>query len=480
MKDYTKLCSNRKDYPYRYYVTKRMGGVWEAILDDTEVFKWPEEDCRLESGVYIIRASNEKQAIRIAKSLEAKRTPPMFPKKKPEPENKPFYEPEPENMQPWEDEFLNALFGQDEPEPEPVEEEENSEPAPLKAVGAEFARSPICMQIRRWLANTPFAEFAEAICKRVRGQENTKLIALNVYNYLECVVQGRRHNSNLLLTAPSGCGKTETYRAIREYFKVKVPKLIVYQVDMTSVTEEGYRGKDAEYLVEPLLAAKDSYGIGIAFLDEFDKKIVPSYAYGGMNLNAAVQAQILTMLEGRVVSGSDEDYTPIDTANTLFIGLGSFDACRVKKAEKARSTIGFGGGCAKDTDHYDEITREDIIELGASYEIVGRIPLILSYHRLDEETLDLVIDDMLAREGETWDCKVTVSKEMRALLHEEANGAYGCRTLANRIHDKLMPTYLELRIAGVDLQSYTIELGKPNNIRRQCEPKGAVGKRRLL
>ncbi|MBO4679282.1 MAG: AAA family ATPase, partial [Lachnospiraceae bacterium] len=165
----------------------------------------------------------------------------------------------------------------------------------------EVPRGPIILRnIASWLKANSFNTFCDAITSRVMGQEDTKRVVANVYNYLQCLVSGKQHNNNILLAAPSGCGKTETYRAIRDYFKEKIPRLPVYQIDMTSVTEEGFKGNNTEYMVKELVTNFETQGIGIVFLDEFDKKLLPSYSSKGSNVNAAVQSQILTIIEGRI------------------------------------------------------------------------------------------------------------------------------------------------------------------------------------
>lgn len=46
--------------------------------------------------------------------------------------------------------------------------------------------------------------------------------------------------ANTIITAPSGCGKTETFRAIRDYFRKHNINLPIYQYDMIKLgaTEE--------------------------------------------------------------------------------------------------------------------------------------------------------------------------------------------------------------------------------------------------
>ena len=58
---------------------------------------------------------------------------------------------------------------------------------------------------------------------RVMGQENIAIVVANVYNYLknvsipDTVMEMPTHGNcnNMILAAPSGSGKTETYRAFQ-------------------------------------------------------------------------------------------------------------------------------------------------------------------------------------------------------------------------------------------------------------------------
>ncbi len=309
-----------------------------------------------------------------------------------------------------------------------------------ESLSGERYESGVIGAIRKWLDTTSFSDFCQAITARVRGQKNTKKILANVYSFLECIASGKKHNSNMLLAAPSGCGKTETYRAVRDYFNKNIPGLIVYQYDMTSLTEEGYRGNNKLDMVKPLCDVVESERIAIAFLDEFDKKLMPSYSAGGVNTNAAVQAQILTIIEG---SNQNLNRNNIDTGNIMFIGMGAFDTCRKKRSE-SKGAIGFGFGPKKEADHYDEITREDMIELGASYELIGRFSSIINYYALDYESVDQIIDDMCRLEGESLGLKFSVSDTLRSRLHANANGKFGCRLLRSIIHDRAMDCYIEV------------------------------------
>lgn len=299
--------------------------------------------------------------------------------------------------------------------------------------------SEVIPHIKEWLSQVSFKEFSNAITARVKGQENVKVLIANVYHYLKSLAEGTPAKNNTLIAAPSGCGKTETFRALRDYFKEAIPELVIAQIDMTSITEEGYRGKDVKDMLRPLLEHADTNGIGIMFCDEFDKKLMPSYTSQGNNVNAAIQAQILTVIEGTVFS---IDGLTIDTSNTLFVGLGSFDTCR-KKRENVERHLGFGA-VNEEQEHYDDITRQDMIELGASYELLGRFPLVMNYRKLDDEIICEIIDDEIKSQEKNYNCKIEISDYAKQELVKDANSEYGCRLIKNKIQEAIMPPYMEL------------------------------------
>ena len=140
----------------------------------------------------------------------------------------------------------------------------------------------------------------------------------------------------MMLTAPSGAGKTETYRAIKQYFGIYAPSLPVYIRDASSITATGYKGSDPAYIVAPLCHTGLHRPVGLVFLDEFDKKILPSYNAHGENTNAEAQYGLLTIVEGSDVEIKDRGrILRVNTDKVMFIGLGSFPSPPVGLSPKA-------------------------------------------------------------------------------------------------------------------------------------------------
>lgn len=312
------------------------------------------------------------------------------------------------------------------------------------------------LSIKDWIDRVPFITFREAIHKEVIGQDNLDLVLANVYNYLYNIISGHPVNNNMLMAAPSGCGKTETYRALRNYFKVEIPELVISQVDVSVITEEGIVGGGSSLLVDDLMEAGTN-GYGIVFMDEFDKKLIPTFAEGS-NMSAAVQNQLLTIIEGRKVpflqDGQPTGYY-VDTSNTMFIGLGSFNESREQKKNVAKNNLGFGAH-NKELDMFEDITREDMIKMGACYEMIGRFPLIINYHKLSEDAVDAIIDKTVHNLETSYQLPIELDDNMRDELHKLANGVYGCRMLDSSIRDQVIKQYTAWLINGCKRQKIII------------------------
>lgn len=316
--------------------------------------------------------------------------------------------------------------------------------------------------IRDYLRKETFSDMLDYMQTRVKGQPELPKVLAGIYYYLQCIAGKRPCHSNMLLAAPSGCGKTETFRALRDYFHEKLPELPVLQVDMTSITEEGFKGPDTIDIVKGLFNVKDPTGIGIVFMDEFDKKLIPSYTSGGNNVNAAVQAQILTLIEGRNVAYKEQE---INTENTLFIGLGSYNVCRQSR-EEVHGALGFGAVAQpKQMNHYHPITRQDMIEMGASYELLGRFQIIANYYRLPKKMVNEIIDGHVKKLELSIGYSIRITAALREQLWEQANGKYGCRMLENTLVDATMQILAKLLIENPDIKSSVVVLDSDGQAR---------------
>lgn len=126
-------------------------------------------------------------------------------------------------------------------------------------------------QIQEWLEGNPYQELLKYMKSRVMGQENIAIVVANVYNYLKNVsipdtgMEMPTHGNcnNMILAAPSGSGKTETYRAFKDYFKNRIPALRLTISDVSNLTATGYRGAEPSSIVEPFIGCgQEPIGFG--------------------------------------------------------------------------------------------------------------------------------------------------------------------------------------------------------------------------
>lgn len=300
-------------------------------------------------------------------------------------------------------------------------------------------------QIYDWIATDPYMEMLSYVQSRVIGQEDIVSVVTNIYTHLRRMIgqtlnmrmQTRSGSNNMLLCAPSGCGKTETYRAIKDYFADRIPLLAVHIVDVSNLTPAGFRGSEPSSVVAPLVGY-GSEPIAIVFMDEFDKICTPSYTADHSDMHLEVQHNILTMVEGSRVETARG---VVDTKNILFIGAGSFDGFRKVRESNEKSEIGFQKDENKKSDHYAPVTRENIITAGGCYELIGRFSYIVNYHPLDKEIVLNIIDRNRELIANDFGCELILERKALNELCEQAGSKFGCRLLDSLMRDPVLKAY---------------------------------------
>lgn len=313
----------------------------------------------------------------------------------------------------------------------------------------------------------------------VIGQNQAKKrISIEVYNHLLRLINANKlkkmgktiKKNNILLTGPSGTGKTLLAQTIAQILDVPF-----YIGNASSYTQAGYVGEDVENLIVGLLQSSD-YNIkicekGIIFIDEVDKiaKKGESLSITRDVSGEGVQQTLLKMIEGTIAKvppnggrkHPEQKMIDVNTEDILFICGGAFVGIedivksRLQKINKHTSTIGFGATNTKRKDYSVEelranITIEDLQEFGMIPEFLGRFPVISNLQPLNVNDLVkiLQLENGILDEYKTYfellGKKLTIQNSALEHIAEIAlsrgTGARGIRAILKEILEDAMFT----------------------------------------
>ena len=319
----------------------------------------------------------------------------------------------------------------------------------------------------------------EFLDQYVIGQEAAKMaLCVSVVNHYKRMLYSKEagveiNKSNLLITGPSGSGKSLLISTVAKFLNVPF-----ISVDATTLTEAGYICQNVDTIISRLVIEANgditAAEGGIVFIDEIDK-IANGKTRGTLDgkING-IQSALLKMIEGAIIplpTNPDSKKHPssknfeVNTQNVLFIvggafvGLDEIVSTRLKK----KTPLGFSEKPQTNPDIASEYRTEDFIEYGMIPEFIGRFPLKTHTTELTEQELIEVLTKSKQNILDEYKFYFDIDdielhftpdfiEQVAHTAKTEKTGVRGLRTICDNVlmpHLYLIPEYQKRQVAKI-------------------------------
>lgn len=229
------------------------------------------------------------------------------------------------------------------------------------------------------------AKLRKEVLSNIVGQDEavydlTRAIAINQTS------KNPRNKSHILITGPSGTGKTEMVNIVS-----KELDLPMFKANAPDYTKAGYYGKDVPTMLLGLLESakgdiKKSQS-GILIIDEIDKLV--SYR-DDKGFGKGVLHTLLKILDRDIIEIDVDKHQGekvlFDTSNLTVIFMGSFDELYKEKQQNKKNVIGFNNTTEEESINKIRIDEDDLVKWMGP-EFVGRIGTITSTNELSHKNV---------------------------------------------------------------------------------------------
>ena len=333
------------------------------------------------------------------------------------------------------------------------------------------------------------ADIARHLNRFVIGQNEAKKVLgvalCDHFQHVRLTLEGKEapfyQKQNVLLLGPTGVGKTHLIRSAADLIGVPFVK-----ADATKFSETGYVGGDVDDLVRDLIRRAGGdikrASHGIIYLDEVDK-LAGSSDGGGRDVSGrGVQTNLLKLMEdGDVPVLSPNDVTgqlqsamsaargntpgmpdTISTRHILFIASGAFVGIdQIIRDRLTSPQLGLEKAHA-------QISTADFIRFGLEPEFVGRLPVRVACHALDENDLFNVLsrsesslihqyERSFAAYGISLRFEPDALRRLAALARDEKTGARGLMTVLERTFRDFKFRLPSTKIRTLTITANTVE-----------------------